>query len=63
MSNRKILFTRTSTDFGNITAKLLAKNGLTVYAIMRDTNSKSKVQKGTLLDWVKSHQANLNINN
>lgn len=62
MSNRKILFTGTSTYFGN-SAKLLAKNGLTVYAIMRDTNSKSEVQKGTLLDWVKSHQANLNVNN
>jgi NADP-dependent 3-hydroxy acid dehydrogenase YdfG len=63
MSSEIVLMTGASTGFGNITAKLLAENGHKVYAITRDTNGKNKAQKDTLLDWAKSHQVNLYVNN
>jgi NADP-dependent 3-hydroxy acid dehydrogenase YdfG len=63
MSSKIILITGASTGFGNITAKLLAENRHTVYATTRDSNGKNKAQKDILLDWAKSHQVNLNINN
>lgn len=61
MSSKIILITGASTGFGNLTAKLLAKNGHTVYATMRDTNDKNQVPKAALLEWAKSHQANLRV--
>jgi NADP-dependent 3-hydroxy acid dehydrogenase YdfG len=63
MASKIILSTGASTGFGNITAKLLAENGHTVYATTRNNNGENKIQKDTLLDWAKSHQVNLNINN
>ena len=61
MSRKKILITGASTGFGNITAKLLAKNGHTVYATMRDINGKNKPHKDALLDWAKTQQADLRV--
>lgn len=61
MSRKKILITGASTGFGNITAKLLAENGHTVYASMRDLNGKNKAHKDALLDWARSHQADLRV--
>lgn len=61
MSRKIILITGASTGFGNITAKLLATNGHTVYATMRDVNGKNKIHKDALLDWAKSQQANLRV--
>jgi NADP-dependent 3-hydroxy acid dehydrogenase YdfG len=50
MSSKIILITEASSGFGNITAKLLAENGHTVYTTTRDTNNKNKAQKDILLD-------------
>jgi NADP-dependent 3-hydroxy acid dehydrogenase YdfG len=61
MKKQTILITGASTGFGNITAKLLAENGHTVYATMRDINGKNKVHKDALLDWAKSNQADLRV--
>ncbi|TAE84781.1 MAG: SDR family oxidoreductase [Bacteroidetes bacterium] len=61
MSKQKVLITGASTGFGNITAKLLAENGHTVYATMRDVNGKNKPHKEALLDWAKAEQANIKV--
>ena len=61
LRSKKIIITGASTGFGNITARLLAENGHTVYATMRDIKGKNEVHKETLLDWAKSHQVNLSV--
>lgn len=40
MSSKIILITGASTGFGNLSAKLLAKNGHTVYATIKNTKNK-----------------------
>lgn len=61
MSRKKILITGASTGFGNLTAKLLAKNGHTVYATMRDTNGRNKVHKDALLNRAKAEHVDLKV--
>lgn len=61
VQSRIILITGASTGFGNLTAKLLSQNGHTVYAGMRNTDGKNKRHKDALLDWAKSHQANVRV--
>jgi NADP-dependent 3-hydroxy acid dehydrogenase YdfG len=56
-----ILITVASTGFANLTAKLLAEHGHTVYDTMRDIKGKNKPNKEALLDWEKSHQVNLSV--
>ncbi|MDX2190884.1 MAG: SDR family NAD(P)-dependent oxidoreductase, partial [Bacteroidota bacterium] len=60
-TSKVILITGASTGFGNLTAKLLAKAGHTVYATMRNTTGKNKAHKDALLDWGKLHQAKLRV--
>lgn len=61
MKKKVVLITGTSSGFGYITAKLLAENGHTVYASMRDPDGKNKVHQESLLDWAKSSQADLKV--
>ncbi len=61
MSSKIILVTGASTGFGNITAKLLAKNEHTVYATMREIDGKNKPHKEALLDWTKAEQVDLKV--
>ncbi|AEI49161.1 SDR family oxidoreductase [Runella slithyformis] len=61
MSSKIILITGASTGFGNITAKLLAQNGHTVYATMRNINGHNKPQKDALLSWAKTQKVDLRV--
>lgn len=61
MIQQKILVTGASTGFGNITSKLLAQQGHTVYASMRNIDGVNKSNKEALLEWAKAEQADLRV--